>query len=544
MPESASKAPALDLAAYWKNIHSKGFTGAGITVAVVDTGASSATYDQASKLNSQARDFVGSDVAWGQIKKLWKAEIAVPPEHLKHGDQVFRRLLSGAPSSSFLDIQTLFPHTSKENLINSIKTAIEHKADIVNLSLGRMIPNEELQTPPGHAATCPVCQLANTLVHEHDMLPMAAIGNWANQAMACPAVAMKVISIGSVSTKEESAFYREHPEQELQEFLEGRSSTSFATAMATAQFTILRSAFPGVDAAGWLEFIDSNRRVANGAPWSADQDVLFEELRTICGWAANFADWKEFAAVGIQNRRELVTAAFATGLQGYPKIAEWLASQRVQLGIFVRAQQAFSRATDPTRGKPALSEAIADLNEAVSNFLAIDQITRAAVARIFLGSKLVQRAWNSVPGHIIANDAIAAETELTQSIKELLDSPPRDQHIHAGNALAWRARARTLLASVQPSKNDEALQDAKQAVDSIIASKAKRKEHDLAIAHLHLARAHYFAAWLKKQQNLPSGHHPAAVLANAGRALELSPSDGYVSADANWLLKHANGTDS
>src|SRR5205823_573919 len=127
----------------------------------------------------------------------------------------------------------------------SLKVVVSRKADILNLSLGRMVPWSNAEE---HLRKCKLCRFTNRLAAEHDILVVAAVGNWADQANGCPALCRNVVSIGCALPDEQISFFRDHPEQEIREFIDGRSSTSFAAAMASAQFAALRSAFPAISA--------------------------------------------------------------------------------------------------------------------------------------------------------------------------------------------------------------------------------------------------------------------------------------------------------
>ena len=532
-----AKTPALDLAKHWAPLHSQGFTGAGVTMGVLDTGADASTYERAREMNENARRFAHFDVKWGRIEKLWPTGNAVPADLLKHGSAVFLRLLGGAPSVFFLDIRTLFPNTSEQELQQSLRVAVDRGADVLNLSMGRMVPWSQTEE---HLLGCSVCRYASQLLADHDILVVAAAGNWADQAMACPGVSPDVLAVGAVMTDEESAFYVDHPEQKWRDFFEGRSSTSYAAAMTSALFAILRSAFPAIPARDWLEFSRSNS-AASGVMTTYEPEGMFSELREICaGRAFNFNDWKEFGQQGITNRRELLARANGVGVEGYAKIREWLKEQRELFRTFIEGQFAFAEGRKLGGEIRTVSKAIEQFVVAVSKFEQIGQPIRTAAARLSLGAQLVNRSWHSLPGRVIVNDAAEAERELSQACNELNGcSHPRRQVLE-GCALAWRARARTVLASVSPVRNEEALTDAKKAVELLSSAPGSPAvQHDLAIAHLHLARCHYFFTWHLRQTGRSTEEHSEQLRKNALRALELDQEDSYARADANWLLQNS-----
>ncbi len=332
-------APALNLSEFWGPLHRQGFTGAGMTVGVIDTGADAETYERARKLNEYARRYTGFSVQWGLIEKLWPPD-NVGTDDLKHGSKVFVRLLGGAPTSFFLDIRTFRPNCSEEELLQAVRVSMVRGVDVLNLSLARVVP---MLRAGEHVQSCKVCELTNRLASDQDILVIAAVGNWADQAIGCPSLGENVLAVGSALTDAEKAFYRQRPEQQFRDFIEGRASTSFAAAMVSAQYAVLRSAFPAISADDWVRFVHANRAAASGRSLNFTEPPgrLFSELRPICGgWAANYADWKEFGMEGISNRRELLTRAFSSGVKGYPNLREWLTTQREQFHIFIEGLSA------------------------------------------------------------------------------------------------------------------------------------------------------------------------------------------------------------
>jgi hypothetical protein len=176
--------------------------------------------------------------------------------------KVFLRLLNGAPGSFFLDIRAFRPNCSEAELLEAVRASVARRVDILNMSLGRMVPLLEGEE---HLQNCKVCKLTNDLAVEQDILVIAAVGNWADQAIACPSLAENVLAIGATLTDKEIAFYRERPEQQIRDFDEGRSSTSFACAMASAGYAIFRSAFPAISANAWVRFVRANRAVSRNS---------------------------------------------------------------------------------------------------------------------------------------------------------------------------------------------------------------------------------------------------------------------------------------
>lgn len=527
--------PALDLDEYWGPARSSGMTGAGITVGVVDTGADTSTYEWSAALNQQARQYVGVDVPWGRIEKRWSLA-DVNPEKLKHGSEIFRRLLPAAPSAHFLDVRYPMPESTEQQLLQSIKAAVDEGADVINLSLGRLVPFSKAEE---HIQTCSVCKYAARLASDHDVLVLAAVGNFGSQGMACPGISPAVLSVGAGFTPEVSAYYQEHPEKQLEDFLAGRAGTSYAAAMTSALYTVLRSAFPAIPAVDWIDFVRSNRAVFGATRVEfKEPEVLLSELRAICGgWSANSADWSEFAKTGFPARRAMLARAHGAGVQGYPELSAWLREQRERFRTLIDGQQAVAIGREKSNDTETLSEAIKQLEIAVAKFVKLGQNARTAATRTLLGAALVNRAWKAVPGQIRLQDASMAESQLSTACVEVQGLVAPHGPLE-GSALAWRARARTLLAEVHPARNEDALSDAKMAVKLLSAEpNSKVVQHDLALAHLHFARALYWRVCSARESGRSELLDIDLVRQNASRALELGPTDGYVRADGNWLIE-------
>lgn len=534
------KAPALNLDEYWGPVRNKGLTGAGVIVCVIDTGADTSTYEKSHILNEQARQYAGVNVPWGHIDKRWSSA-NVNPDQLKHGSEIFRRLLSGAPSSYFLDIRYPMPDSTEQQLLQSMQLAIDEGADVINLSLGRLVPFSEAEE---HIQTCNLCKFTGRLASDHDVLVLAAVGNFGNQGMACPGISPDVLSVGAVLTPEESAYYKKYPEQQLEDFLAGRTSTSYSTAMISTQYAVLRSAFPAIPAVDWIEFIRSNRTVSGATHMVFDKPkVLLSELRAICGgWSANSEDWRLFAKAGVPTRREMLARAYGPGVPGYAELREWLSEQRKRFRTLIDGQWAAAEGTGKANDINTLSEAIEKFEFAVAKFEKLGQNARKAAARTSLGAALVNRAWKATIGQINIQDVVAAESQLSVACAELRSLRPCQDALE-GRALSWRARARTLLAEVYPARNDDALADAKRAVELLSAEPDSQSiRYDLALAHLHLARAYYYKAWSERQSGRFAPQDIEQIRQHAGRALELGPTDGYMRADGNWLIEHADGS--
>ena len=315
--------------------------------------------------------------------------------------------------------------------------------------------------------------------------------------------------------------------------------------MASAQYAVLRSAFPAISAREWLEFTDSDAAVMRESLFLSNPESMLTKLREICGgWAANFADWKEFALVDIKSRRELIVRAAGPGVPGYPKLGGWLADQRARFRTLVEGQWAFVRGREKGIAIESASGAIGEFQTAIAKFSELGQKLMTALARTFLGAALVNRAHQSLPGQIILKDAAEAERQLTLACEALRGESQLWGDME-GSALAWRARAQTLLAEIDPARNEDALRDAKRAVAQLSAApQSQNIKHDLAVAHLHLARAHFFKAIQLRQRGRPAREDLDQIRQQAARALEVgreNDEDDYVRVNAKWLIEHAEG---
>ena len=155
MPEP----PQFDLGKYWAPAHVKGYMGAGVTVAVVDTGAGDENYQYSSDLNNHAMTYAGVDVPWGRIDKKWPPG-DVGEEQRRHGWQTFRRMLTGAPGSFYLDFRVAMPEIAEDQFLKALESAVNLGADVINLSLGRLVSHMEAEE---HIKSCRVCKFVGQL---------------------------------------------------------------------------------------------------------------------------------------------------------------------------------------------------------------------------------------------------------------------------------------------------------------------------------------------------------------------------------------------
>ena len=112
--------------------------------------------------------------------------------------------------------------------------------------------------------------------------------------------------------------------------------------------------------------------------------------------------------------------------------------------------------------------------------------------------------------------------------------------------------SRTFLAETDPEINRRAIRDARRAVKLLKASgNSSRIKHDLAQAHVHLARAHFFQACHERQSNWRSGFlgffrinvlgrgHFTQTYIHAQETLRLIEFAPELKIEADWLLEQA-----
>jgi tetratricopeptide (TPR) repeat protein len=210
--------------------------------------------------------------------------------------------------------------------------------------------------------------------------------------------------------------------------------------------------------------------------------------------------------------------------------------------LLAQAQESHRKAKEFARTFDALDMAIELFRDVAAKYETLQLPMRQSIALIDLGANLVNRAWTP-PNLVDREDAAQAEKVLSKAL-DLLTSvtDPLKPSLRA-NALAWRARARTFLAETDRKVSDLAIQDGQEAVgilqnqtgDSAIA-------HDLAIAHLHLARAYFFRVSSTKSLFATLGGQrygdTQQVRNHAAEASRLDPTDRHIQVEASWLLQH------
>ena len=527
---------AIDLKELYGELWDRGVMGGGVTIAVPDTEIDSATLALQATISPQG----APNFPLGVIETIALAgpPSATPP--LKsHGGAVISRIMQVAPAAKIIHFPIFNPQAEQQTLLGALALSAENSADVVNLSLGIPVRIDEIEA---HYRNCPVCHRAETMVAEHDSLVFAAVGNWAEQALGCPGLAPNVTAVGSVLTAKESAYYKQHPGQQLAHFLEGRSSTSYATAIASASCCLYRSAFPAIDSSTWLKM----QRIASGhiTPGTPNYDEpieVFKYFREIFSADyINAPDWRKLHDNGIRNRRELVAAVDKPHPPALSEIFGWATVHRARAKAFADAVDHYILALDDDDQKSDAAVRIDEAGIAADMFTRLSLSRMAAAAWVLRASALCQRARIVTNGQTSINlKAVTDAYQNTRSALGVLAQPQTDTETAIkATALSWGARALTFLAEVDHAANESAIEEATRAAGMLAALKPTRAiTKDLAHAYLHLARAFFFR---KKVYTKDSTGDSARVVANASKALRLGGAgDDYTRSESEWLIVNA-----
>ncbi len=140
--------------------------GAGVVVAVIDSGVDMTHPELAGRIHSARRDFVDGD---GD-----PSPVGTGPEE-SHGTSVAgvvaaavngQGITGVAPEAQIMAIRSCSGGSCTTNAIaNGVRFAVDHGADIVNLSLGSIVPDD------------PVLESAIVYARNHDVLVVTASGN-------------------------------------------------------------------------------------------------------------------------------------------------------------------------------------------------------------------------------------------------------------------------------------------------------------------------------------------------------------------------------
>ena len=171
-------------------------TGAGATVAVIDTGAHFAHPDLQGRLIA-GRDFVGDDDDPQDAEGHGTHVAGIVAANADNGIGVD----SVAPGAKVLVVRVLDESGggTAEDVNDGIHWAVDHGADVINLSLGPEIPLAGGSDPDFNAA------LARAL--DRGIVVVAASGNSGLPACDQPAAAGRLLCVGAVDRSEQKAAY-------------------------------------------------------------------------------------------------------------------------------------------------------------------------------------------------------------------------------------------------------------------------------------------------------------------------------------------------
>lgn len=187
----AESVPLIGSPAAWD----AGYDGAGVTVAVLDTGIDAAHPDLAGRVAAEA-NFTDSDTADDlQGHGTHVAGILAGSGAASGGDYT-----GTAPGATLLNGKVLREDGSGtvSGVIAGMEWAVAQGADVVNMSLGA----------PATDGTDPMSQAVNQLTAEHDVLFVTSAGNdgSGDYTVGTPAAADAVLSVGSVTKSEFLSF--------------------------------------------------------------------------------------------------------------------------------------------------------------------------------------------------------------------------------------------------------------------------------------------------------------------------------------------------
>lgn len=163
--------PAL---ADYRKMHQAGFTGNGITMAILDTG-------------------MLSKHPWLQPRIVGSVDFTGEGTEDRNGHGTVVALIASlaAPGAGLLNVKVLGHDKNgfEEDLIAGLRWAAEHEARVVNLSLG-------VEREPACIGSCQLCAETRKIVQETGVLVVASAGNRPGSP-ACPANCEAVLSVGA-----------------------------------------------------------------------------------------------------------------------------------------------------------------------------------------------------------------------------------------------------------------------------------------------------------------------------------------------------------
>jgi type VII secretion-associated serine protease mycosin len=245
--------------------------GAGVTIAVIDTGVDSSHPDLATAVTGGA-DFSGVGAENGQrpvgVSSNHGTMVASLAAGRGVGSQGFDGVLGVAPAASVLSISIGFGEgsvDSDEQIANAVRWAVDHDADIINMSLTR----NTLDWPESWDD-------AFLYAMEKDVVVVAAAGNRGSGTteVGAPATMPGVLTVAGVNRAGEASWDASSqgvtigvaaPSEELVGALPGGgyaswSGTSGATPIVAGVVALVRAAHPDLDAANVIQRVISTAR--------------------------------------------------------------------------------------------------------------------------------------------------------------------------------------------------------------------------------------------------------------------------------------------
>lgn len=525
----------VDLEKHYKPVWDCGLLGAGVVVAVLDSGAGPVTRNFAASTAKQGRP----DIPFGRLETIevpgassgeWDGGLHAH-EVMRRLLEVMRRLLMVAPAALLLDLPVFRPTCPAHTLIRAMEIATEHGADVINLSFGQPVPTALTEA---HYTQCPLCHRAESLL-DSDVLVVAAAGNWASEAFACPALAPKVLAMGAGLSAEEGEWYRRYPDKMLEDFLEGRASTSYATGMASAQLALFRSAFPSITAHAWVDIMRKKPTRYQRRPGFLAPLELFKYFLKISGGDyVSSVQWRELHRKGVASRRQLLTAIASKQADEFGGIPELAVTHRRRVDRFRSGIESYAAGLSSGDQRTTLKAAVNHFNLAAKEFRSLALPSMTAAALLSLGAALCFRA--RLDDQLIDTDCVDKAYEALSEALELLSANKGEEHAPLeGAVLSWRARILTLAAERKHGANDEAIGQATRAIAILAAlPKTAATRKDLGHAQLHLARAYFFkaqvASWTRAKWLRRARSHAEQALATSGEV------DFYTRSEGEWLV--------
>jgi type VII secretion-associated serine protease mycosin len=274
---ASAHATAIQNLEYWLNDYGvrqawNTTTGAGVTIAVIDTGVDSSHPDLSAAVVGGV-DFSGAGAPDGQrpvgtASSSHGTMVASLAAGRGVGSAEFDGVIGVAPSASVLSISIGFGEgevDSDEQIANAVRWAVDNGADVINMSLTR----NTLDWPESWDD-------AFLYAMEQDVVVVAAAGNRGSGTVevGAPATMPGVLTVGGVNRAGEASWDASAqgvtigvaaPSEELVGALPGGgyatwSGTSGATPIVAGVVALVRAAHPELDAANVINRVTSTAR--------------------------------------------------------------------------------------------------------------------------------------------------------------------------------------------------------------------------------------------------------------------------------------------